>query len=64
MMVIPSRRVTVDLPIQMVRELDREAIALKVSRQAVIKMLVREGLDLRWRWGTSSRKKSLRLGRL
>jgi len=39
------RRVNVDFPAWMVDLLDREAIKLNVSRQAIIKMWVRERLD-------------------
>ena len=39
------KRVNVDFPSWMVDLLDREALKLNVSRQAVIKMWVRERLD-------------------
>ncbi len=39
------RRVNVDFPAWMVGLLDREAVKLNVSRQAVIKMWIRERLD-------------------
>ncbi len=39
------RRVNVDFPAWMVAMLDREALKLNVSRQAVIKMWIRERLD-------------------
>lgn len=39
------RRVNVDFPAWMVEMLDREALKLNVSRQAVIKMWIRERLD-------------------
>ncbi|MBI5598086.1 MAG: CopG family transcriptional regulator [Elusimicrobia bacterium] len=38
-------RVNVDFPSWMVALLDREAVKLNVSRQAVIKMWIRERLD-------------------
>lgn len=39
------RRVNVDFPAWMVDMLDREAVKLNVSRQAIIKMWIRERLD-------------------
>ena len=39
------QRVNVDFPAWMVSMLDQEAIKLNVSRQAIIKMWVRERLD-------------------
>jgi len=39
------QRVNVDFPVWMVDMLDREATKLNVSRQAIIKMWVRERLD-------------------
>ncbi|MCP5110354.1 MAG: ribbon-helix-helix protein, CopG family [bacterium] len=47
-MVRPIQRVNVDLTAEMVEELDRAAQDLNVSRQAVIKSLVRQGLDQRY----------------
>ena len=44
-MVQPIQRVNVDLTATMVEELDRAAQDLNVSRQAVIKTLVRQALD-------------------
>ena len=44
-MVQPIQRVNVDLTADMLQELDRAAQALNVSRQAVIKTLVRQALD-------------------
>ncbi|TAN21665.1 MAG: CopG family transcriptional regulator [Acidobacteria bacterium] len=41
------RRVNVDFTAPMLRELDREAAMLNVSRQAVIKTLLRDALDRR-----------------
>ncbi|MBI2061311.1 MAG: CopG family transcriptional regulator [Nitrospirae bacterium] len=39
------QRVNVDFPSWMVDLLDREAVKLNVSRQAIIKMWIRERLD-------------------
>jgi hypothetical protein len=44
-MVQPIQRVNVDLTATMLQELDRAADDLNVSRQAVIKTLVRQALD-------------------
>ena len=44
-MVQPIQRVNVDLTASMLEELDKAAQDLNVSRQAVIKTLVRHGLD-------------------
>ena len=44
-MVQPIQRVNVDLTATMLEELDRTARDLNVSRQAVIKSLVRQALD-------------------
>ncbi|HEX3684146.1 MAG TPA: ribbon-helix-helix protein, CopG family [Bryobacteraceae bacterium] len=44
-MVQPIQRVNVDLTATMLEELDRAAEDLNVSRQAVIKTLVRQALD-------------------
>lgn len=44
-MVQPIQRVNVDLTASMLEELDRAAGDLNVSRQAVIKILVRQALD-------------------
>ncbi len=46
-MMKPIRRVNVDFSARMVEELDREAEDLNISRQAVIKTLVRQALDQR-----------------
>jgi hypothetical protein len=46
-MMKPVQRVNVDFSARMVEELDREAKDLNISRQAVIKTLVRQALDLR-----------------
>jgi hypothetical protein len=47
-MMHPIQRVNVDFTGEMLEELDQEAAGLNVSRQAVIKTLVREGLDRRY----------------
>ena len=47
-MVYPIQRVNVDFTAEMLEELDHEAAGLNISRQAVIKTLVREGLDRRY----------------
>ena len=44
-MVQPIQRVNVDLTASMLEELDQTAQELNVSRQAVIKTLVRQALD-------------------
>jgi ribbon-helix-helix CopG family protein len=44
-MVQPIQRVNVDLTAAMLQELDKAAQDLNVSRQAVIKTLVRQALD-------------------
>ena len=41
----PIRRVNVDLTLGMLRELDERAVRLNVSRQAVIKTLLRQAMD-------------------
>jgi hypothetical protein len=41
----PIQRVNVDFSASMLRELDQAAEELNISRQAVIKTLVRQGLD-------------------
>ncbi len=46
-MMNPIQRVNVDFTAEMLEELDQEAAGLNISRQAVIKTLVREGLDKR-----------------
>src|ERR1039458_2325481 len=47
-MVQPIQRVNVDVTASMLEELDKAAQDLNVSRQAVIKTLVRQGLDQRY----------------
>jgi hypothetical protein len=44
-MMPPIQRVNVDFTLPMLEELDRAALELNISRQAVIKTLVRQGLD-------------------
>ena len=44
-MMPPIQRVNVDLTVPMLNELDDEARALNISRQAVIKSLLRQALD-------------------
>jgi hypothetical protein len=44
-MVQPIQRVNVDVTAAMLEELDQAALELDVSRQAVIKTLVRQALD-------------------
>jgi hypothetical protein len=44
-MMAPIRRVNVDFTSTMLEELDRTAQELNISRQAVIKTLIREALD-------------------
>jgi hypothetical protein len=44
-MVAPVQRVNVDFTTPMLEELDRQAQELNISRQAVIKSLLRQGLD-------------------
>lgn len=41
----PIQRVNVDLAVGMLEELDRAAKELNISRQAVIKTLIRQALD-------------------
>jgi hypothetical protein len=43
----PIQRVNVDFAVPMLQELDRFARELNISRQAVIKTLIRQGLDQR-----------------
>lgn len=45
----PIRRVNVDFTATMLRELDKTAQELNISRQAVIKTLIRQGLDQHYR---------------
>ena len=43
----PIQRVNVDFTLPMLEELDRQAAELNISRQAVIKTLLRQALDQR-----------------
>ena len=43
-----AQRVNVDFTEPMLKELDREAEALNISRQAVIKTMLRDALDRRY----------------
>jgi len=56
-MMPPIQRVNVDFSQEMLAELDEAARRLNVSRQAVIKTFVREGLDRRY-LAESARKSS------
>ncbi len=56
-MMPPIQRVNVDFSREMLEELDEAARRLNISRQAVIKTLVREGLDRRY-LAESARKPS------
>lgn len=47
-MMEPIRRVNVDFAAPLLKELDLAAMKLNVSRQAVIKTLIRQALDLRY----------------
>jgi hypothetical protein len=57
-MMEPIQRVNVDFTAGMVRELDGAAKELNVSRQAVIKTLVRQGLD-RHHWAKARSHKAM-----
>ena len=46
-MMPPLETVAVDFPIDLLKEIDAEAAALSVSRQALIKTLIRHALDQR-----------------
>ena len=61
-MVYPIQRVNVDFTAEMLAELDREAAGLNISRQAVIKTLVREGLDRRYPRRASAGRNPSRVG--
>jgi len=58
-MVGPIQRVNVDLASGMLEELDRAAKELNISRQAVIKTLIRQALDQQYlaRRGPASAKR-------
>jgi hypothetical protein len=59
-MMNPIQRVNVDFTAEMLEELDQEAAGLNISRQAVIKTLVREGLDRRMPRRTSGASRAPR----
>jgi hypothetical protein len=52
----PIQRVNVDLTAGMLKELDQAALELNVSRQAVIKTLVRQALDQQYLARSSRRQ--------
>jgi len=54
-MMPPIRRVNVDFTREMLTELDEAARRLNISRQAVIKTFVREGLDRRYMAASAAR---------
>ena len=56
-MMKPIQRVNVDFAAEMLEELDREALQLNISRQAVIKTLLRQALDQHY-VATASRPKA------
>jgi len=58
-MMEPIRRVNVDFAPAMLKELDGTAQELNISRQAVIKTLIRQALDQRY-LARSARRKSRR----
>ena len=60
-MMEPIRRVNVDFASPMLKELDRAAQELNISRQAAIKTLVRQALDQRY-LARSARRRSRRVG--
>jgi Ribbon-helix-helix protein, copG family len=59
-MMNPFQRVNVDFTAEMLRELDKEVAGLNISRQAVIKTLVREALERRYSRRESPGEKSSR----
>ena len=54
----PIQRVNVDLAPGMLEELDTAAKELNISRQAVIKTLIRQGLD--WQYLARARRTSIK----
>ena len=62
-MVQPIQRVNVDLTADMLAELDKAALDLNVSRQAVIKTLVRQALDQHY-VAQSARRPSVAFGQV
>jgi hypothetical protein len=61
-MMEPIRRVNVDFAPSMLKELDGTAQELNISRQAVIKTLIRQALDQRY-LARSARPRSRRISR-
>ncbi len=59
-MMEPIRRVNVDFAAPMLKELDRAARELNISRQAAIKTLIRQALDQRY-LATSTHRRSRRV---
>jgi len=59
-MMEPIRRVNVDFAPSMLKELDGTAQELNISRQAVIKTLIRQALDQRY-LARSARRRSRRV---
>lgn len=57
-MLAPIQRVNVDFSSSMLQELDSAASELNISRQAVIKTLVRHALDQRYLAGKARRRSS------
>ena len=55
-MMEPIRRVNVDFASPMLKELDRTAAELNISRQAAIKTLIRQALDQRYLAGNARRR--------
>jgi hypothetical protein len=55
----PVRRINVDLTEGMLRELDARAACLNISRQAVVKTLLRQALDQGRESPTAPRKKAV-----
>jgi len=55
-MMEPIRRVNVDFASPMLKELDRAAQELNISRQAAIKTLIRQALDQRYLAGNARRR--------
>lgn len=55
-MMEPIQRVNVDFTAAMLKELDEAAKELNISRQAVVKTLIRQGLDRHYLARSRSRK--------
>lgn len=62
-MVSPVQRVNVDFSAAMLQELDRAADELNISRQAVIKTLVRQALDQHYMSSAAKHNRSPRRDR-